>query len=644
MATYNQPNQLPVWCPDNNANVVQPPASLVASGYTGNEVPMAEHINALFQAYGQWLGFLNQAQGAQVQAAAVDQNLRMTDGGNWSFNASTLTLSWDDSIYLSVPGNLDSENRIAPGSVVLGEDVVAYVQANIPLQDIATLTSGSTSVTGLQYTTGIVAGMAVSGSGIAANTTVASVGSGAVVLSAAATSTGQSTLLFVGSGLLSVQTSLINNLVPSANTIVIAFGKTSTALIGVNTSQMLIRDGEIKRFLGTGFVSTLRVTAGAALPANAPVYISSAADGRTLGQVYACDASAANGANRAQFVGFTMSAAAQGAITYIVSSGVLNNNSGLITGSIYYLDPGNVGGITATRPTTVGVYSVPIGLALTSTALRINPAATMLLQAITNNVVVAGDSNVGGAFSVVGDSRFSGTIYSLNSSNGNVLTQISGGVVNSQYYNASNGGFTSYNNAGANVASIDNVGNMVATGLVTAANLNVSGTTGANIVNASQISTASIVSAQGFKQTFSAGTLNVTNQTNSAWAYMLDASSINFSQPMPFGGSVMGVILQSVVTGSAMGGGYNTRILNYLNKGGATQTPTTLLTLAAAASAIAPNNASTSGPYFGSYFYWQIARGTAPFSAGDCLVPQVMRATDNWAFNGKMFIVVEFNS
>lgn len=62
-------------------------------------------------------------------------------------------------------------------------------------------TSASTSVTSVSSTTGILVGMAVTGAGIPANTTVASIGSGTITLSQAATATASDVTLTVGSAL-----------------------------------------------------------------------------------------------------------------------------------------------------------------------------------------------------------------------------------------------------------------------------------------------------------------------------------------------------------------------------------------------------------------------------------------------------------
>jgi len=60
-------------------------------------------------------------------------------------------------------------------------------------------------------------------------------------------------------------------------------------------------------------------------------------------------------------------------------AGVVNGLSGLVPGSVYYLDPVNAGKITLTAPTAVGQVVLPIGFALTSTSLELVIERSILL-------------------------------------------------------------------------------------------------------------------------------------------------------------------------------------------------------------------------------------------------------------------------
>lgn len=53
---------------------------------------------------------------------------------------------------------------------------------------------------------------------------------------------------------------------------------------------------------------------------------------------------------------------------------VTGQTGGLTSGATYYLSAAAAGGITATPPTTTGQYLVPIGIALSATALDIRDA------------------------------------------------------------------------------------------------------------------------------------------------------------------------------------------------------------------------------------------------------------------------------
>lgn len=58
---------------------------------------------------------------------------------------------------------------------------------------------------------------------------------------------------------------------------------------------------------------------------------------------------------------------------------VTGGSGGLTANTIYYLDPATSGRITATAPSTIGQYVVPIGRALSTTELNINIQPSVLL-------------------------------------------------------------------------------------------------------------------------------------------------------------------------------------------------------------------------------------------------------------------------
>ncbi|WP_158810263.1 hypothetical protein [Beijerinckia sp. L45] len=120
-----------------------------------------------------------------------------------------------------------------------------------------------------------------------------------------------------------------------------------------------------------------------ALAFGQPVY-ANAADGVKRAQ--------ANSKTTSKLAGLVYDATiAAGANGNIAQSGVLvgttaqwdaavtGQTGGLTFGSLYFLDPGNVGKLTTTPPTTVGTCNVAIGTALSATELELQIAQPILL-------------------------------------------------------------------------------------------------------------------------------------------------------------------------------------------------------------------------------------------------------------------------
>lgn len=59
-----------------------------------------------------------------------DRMLKLVEGGTWSWDLGTQTLTWDATAYLQVPGLANSVNEISAGSVVLAPGEVAYIDIN----------------------------------------------------------------------------------------------------------------------------------------------------------------------------------------------------------------------------------------------------------------------------------------------------------------------------------------------------------------------------------------------------------------------------------------------------------------------------------------------------------------------------------
>ena len=58
---------------------------------------------------------------------------------------------------------------------------------------------------------------------------------------------------------------------------------------------------------------------------------------------------------------------------------VAGTSGGLTAGTIYYLDPTTAGNITATAPTVTGKYVVQLGIAISTTELKLNIQQSVLL-------------------------------------------------------------------------------------------------------------------------------------------------------------------------------------------------------------------------------------------------------------------------
>lgn len=141
---------------------------------------------------------------------------------------------------------------------------------------------------------------------------------------------------------------------------------------------------------GGGGSSSLKADAGENLIENNLVYVSPGAaqgdTGRVAGRVYLVDAGNAVPALadiRSRAVGFAKATVLTAASAKIQTGGLRKNFVGLITGQLYYANPSVPGGITLTKPTALGAWVVPIGVASSTTELMVNPSAPPDSYAIT---------------------------------------------------------------------------------------------------------------------------------------------------------------------------------------------------------------------------------------------------------------------
>lgn len=373
----SKPALIPTWTEGGPSQVSQPPQTVMASGWTAGQPPVAQWMNWLQWQNGLWLTYLSEQTNSVQASAALDPSIRLAGGGLWSFNLATNTLAWSMPWYLLTPGLADTANVCAAGSVTIASGQVAYVAANLPFASQGDLTTGSATVANLTYQSGIAVGMQVTGAGVPSGTTVLSVGSGQITLSSNATATAtQQALTFVSQGALTMQVAQESALQLAPNIVIVARALVQTVILGVGSGWTSLRNGEQKFLHEAGYQAVVQAVAGVALTAGQAVYMSAGAadSSRTAGAIYPLDAGVANGPMRSGFLGVVYTGGAAGSTCGVVTDGVVYTASGLIPGATYYADIQTPGGIAAAKPTLTNSYAVPIGTALSATALAINPA------------------------------------------------------------------------------------------------------------------------------------------------------------------------------------------------------------------------------------------------------------------------------
>ena len=375
MPQTTQPTMTADWTDGSASRVAAPTPAQMASGFTAGQRPTYQLLNFLFFNAGTWISWLAQQANSNTVSATLDPLMRLIGGGQWSWNANSGVLAWSQPLYLQVPGLSDSANTLAAGSVTLSAGQVAYFNANVPFSATATTTTGSSQLTNLSFELGIVAGQQVTGAGIPSGTTVIAVSGTTVTISQAATASASGVQLeFVSSGTLTASTAAVSTLSPGPNTIIFARGVIPTVIVGVNAGQFVLRDGEVKLLDEGGFTTVAPATAGVALTARQAVYFSAGSSdgGRTQAAAYPADASVANGPFRSTAVGLVAAPAAAGAAVNVVTAGLVAGFTGLIAGSVYYLDPTTPGNLVTTKPAVVGQYVLPLGTAISSTTLALS--------------------------------------------------------------------------------------------------------------------------------------------------------------------------------------------------------------------------------------------------------------------------------
>lgn len=153
--------------------------------------------------------------------------------------------------------------------------------------------------------------------------------------------------------------------------------------LGTSVTQLYINTAMAGRaeLVEADVAPTDTFTAGENLTANELVYVSPGSGngdtGRTQGRVYKVDAgngTPALAAIRSQAAGFVQATVTSGNPAVVQASRSMSGFAGLTQGMPYYADPSTPGAITATKPSTLGQWVVPVGIAFSSTSILVNPS------------------------------------------------------------------------------------------------------------------------------------------------------------------------------------------------------------------------------------------------------------------------------
>lgn len=358
------------WTDGSPSKVVQPPSNFSLAGWQVAQAPPFQYMNWLFWLTDQWIQYLDPL----VTEGMPDQAMRLLNGGTWSFDATTGVLAWSQPFNIVIPSVPDSANQVNAGSVTLPDGYLAYINLNQPIVVTGDTQNFSPIIQNVSFTNQITSGMNVTGPGIPNGTTVLTVSPTSVTLSANATATANGvTLVFSAAGPLTANVAQSSSFVPTFNQILFARRSGPIVYLGVNTSQMILRDKEFKPLLGSGYFTVYEAPAGQNLTSGQVVYISMGGGdtGRTAGSVYPLDASAANQGFRGNFAGVVISDVLSGATAEILYNGFFEE-IGLTAGLTYYADPAVPGGIISAVPTGAGEKIVPVGFAVTATNLLVS--------------------------------------------------------------------------------------------------------------------------------------------------------------------------------------------------------------------------------------------------------------------------------
>ena len=383
----NRPSDYLAWVPDGEpAKQLKPAAAQSNAGFTAGEPIPFQLLNYMFRNLDQWTQYLDQAATLALAAPSVLTDCRLINTGIWTWDATTNVATWSQAFNVAVPGLPDSANVIAQGNATIQDGQVIAATLNLPLTIKGTLTSGSSQITSLATTQGILAGQSINAPGVPTGTTVQGLAGNTVTMSQSATASASlQTIVFYTSTAPALQIVNMSSLAMTPSTVVLARRVGTSLIVGLNTGLVAIKDQETRQLYNGGYGYMAAYTAGVAIADRQPVFMALAGDtGLTAGQIYPTDASAANASKRSQMLGIALRGGAAGASLMVVAGGNVTGFSGLLAGATYYLDAAPVGAITATRPSGVGQPAVPVGMALSATTMQVAPSYLSGLDRVDN--------------------------------------------------------------------------------------------------------------------------------------------------------------------------------------------------------------------------------------------------------------------
>ena len=381
------------WVPGGGSAVALPPLDQCLAGWSAGEPVPAPYANWLFYTLDQWIQWIDQKGHVLRTQASTPYNRRLLASGTWSYDDSTGTFSWP-AFSIAYPGMPDNTFSATASSAVLSDGTCLYMVFPPPTLFTATSTSGSNQLTNV-FPIATIAGTSITGPGISAGTTVSSYGTTTLTLSANATSSNpNATYVTYQSGFAVIGgPSPWDTFNPSSSQVIVARRVGSAVHVGINATQIVLRNNESKYLLEEGYTSVISGTAGQNISKGQAVYLSTGSaagdTGRTAGQLYLCDTSAvALSQYRSVCAGVSTATISTGAPLTVATSGFADPVFANALGTIAYVDPASPGNYTTTKPSTAGQYVVPMGQRVASNRFVVSQSRQSMSTPIASPTLI----------------------------------------------------------------------------------------------------------------------------------------------------------------------------------------------------------------------------------------------------------------